>query len=111
MRPIRKEEAELIATLLRGKPNYNSLIDQLEKVYVDDMEDGGMGSIRFGEPGQRKLGKQIAEITLLDLDEVPVSFALNIDQNGDLYELDVFKSDFSPLKQIPTPPYNIIRSD
>ena len=75
---------------------------------VVNLSDGGMGSIRFGELDERRFGEQIAEMTLLDKDGIPVSFALYIDQEGNLFELDVFKSDFSPLKEIPMPPYRTV---
>jgi hypothetical protein len=32
---------------------------------------------------------------------VPVSVALNLDEQGELYELDIWKMDFSPLQRIP----------
>jgi hypothetical protein len=33
---------------------------------------------------------------------VPVSVALNVDQHGELFELDLWKVDFSPLQRIAT---------
>ena len=37
-----------------------------------------------------------------DADGVPVSAALNLDQDHHLFELDVWKVDFSPLQRWPT---------
>ncbi len=106
MRRISQAEVELITALVQGNPQYESQIRQLNNVV--DLSDGGMGSIRFGEVDKRRFGGQIAEISVLDVDGVPVSFALNVDQEGILFELDVFKSDFSPLKEIPMPPYRTV---
>jgi hypothetical protein len=33
-----------------------------------------------------------------DIDGTPVSAALNVDQQGNLYELDIWKVDFSPTQ-------------
>ncbi len=67
------------------------------------MPDGGMGSVRFVQepPEQRIFGEQIAEGLFHDADGVPVSVALNIDQFDDLFELDLWKVDFSPLIRYP----------
>ena len=50
--------------------------------------------------------EEIAEISLLDVDGIMVSFSVNLGTDGELYELDAFKGDFSPLKKFPLPPYN-----
>jgi hypothetical protein len=64
------------------------------------MNDGGMGSLRFVGSADRRFGKCIGEAEFDDLDGVPVSVALNVDQYGQLFELDLWKVDFSPLKRI-----------
>jgi len=76
---------------------------------VEEMNDGGMGSLRFlTKNGEKRIfGDQIAQIQLLDVDGIPLSITVNIDQEGDIFELDIWKVDFSPLKQFPLPPYNL----
>ncbi|WP_420885213.1 DUF6984 family protein, partial [Candidatus Symbiothrix dinenymphae] len=37
----------------------------------------------------------------VDEDGVDVIASLNIDDTGDLYELDIWKTDFSPLIKLP----------
>jgi len=61
----------------------------------------GMGSLRFGGHDNRKFGSCAAETRFLDADGVPVSAALNLDQFGEIFELDLFKADFTSVQQIP----------
>jgi hypothetical protein len=77
---------------------------QIRKMRVQDMPDGGMGSIKFyrGKPRlESEYGKQIAEAAFQDADGVPVSATLSVDKAGDLFEFDVFKADGSPLVRYP----------
>ena len=67
------------------------------------MNDGGMGSIRFDGVDNRKLGKTLIELKYVDDDGIDVSIAVNLDDNGKLYELDFWKVDFSPLRSYPRP--------
>lgn len=62
------------------------------------MDDGGMGSIRFEskKPG-RRLGSDLARETFVDEDGVEVIATLSLDNYGDLFELDIWKVDFSPV--------------
>jgi hypothetical protein len=70
---------------------------------VEDMNDGGMGSVRFIYPDSqiRKMSFELASADYCDDDGVPVSIALNIDDRGDLFELDFWKVNFSPLLKYP----------
>jgi hypothetical protein len=52
----------------------------------------------------RRLGHRIAELQFDDADGVPVIASLNVDQDGDLYELDVWKVDFKPVIRLSPPP-------
>jgi hypothetical protein len=67
------------------------------------MNDGGMGSLRFvgGVPESQKFGESIRQASFADEDGVPVSMSIFIDQQGRLYELDVFKADGSRLINFP----------
>jgi hypothetical protein len=107
MRKLKKEEIDLIAFLLRDKHEYKQFIDELDNLLVEEMNDGGMGSLRFISKSNKKsiLKDEVSIINLKDADGVPVRFALNLNTNGEIYELDVFKGDFSQLKQFPYPPY------
>ncbi len=76
-----------------------------DRLLVETMDDGGMGSLRLFPNGKhkenRKFGDCASEYRFDDIDGVPVLVSLNTDQNGDLFELDVWKTDFSKLKKIP----------
>jgi len=75
-----------------------------ERLLVTDMDDGGMGSIRFWRAGpqeRRRLGGRIAELEFSDADGVTVVASLNVDTEGDLFELDIWKTDFGRLIRYP----------
>jgi len=76
---------------------------KLSSSLVEDMQDGGMGSIRFLTPSKssRQLGKAVAKGEYIDEDGIPVSIVVNVDQDGELYEVDFWKVDFSPLRRYP----------
>jgi hypothetical protein len=76
---------------------------RIAKHQVADLADGGMGSIRFVADHARTLGRCAAEAKYLDGDGTVVSIVLNLDAAGDLFELDIWKVDFTPLLKYPTP--------
>ncbi|MGB2638232.1 MAG: hypothetical protein WAN32_04730 [Candidatus Acidiferrum sp.] len=68
-----------------------------------------MGSIRFVQPDTRAFGKALAEAQYVDSDGIPVSITINVDQNGQLFEVDFWKVDFSPLKRYPKPSELVVK--
>jgi hypothetical protein len=65
-----------------------------------------MGSLKFYNGLQRSAlayGRQVAEAAFQDTDGIPVSLTLSVDKGGELFELDVFKADGSPLIHYPDP--------
>ena len=69
----------------------------LDSLEVRPMSDGGMGSIAIAPfDSSRKLGSSPAECHFYDLDGVPVSAELNLDQNGEPFEIDIWRVDFAP---------------
>ena|ERR1035438_7408438 len=103
-RQLRENERDLIAAMLSGKPFHHELMSDLDARIVEDMQDGGMGSIRFlsGDKGPH-LGAAVAEAEYTDDDGVLVSIVLNTDSNDRLYEVDFWKVDFSHLRRYPLP--------
>ena len=78
-----------------------------EHLRVEPMEDGGMGSLLLRKGASiKQFG--IAKCHFEDSDGVMVSVTLNATENGAPAELDVWKVDFSPLKQWPK--YNQIKN-
>lgn len=103
-RPLNEAELKIIRFFLKA-PKYQRLLEEISNAIVWDDADGGMGSIQFSSrhPGSRILGESVASATFKDEDGVLVTIELNLDQNGDLMEMDFWKVDFSPLKKYPTP--------
>lgn len=103
-RRLRDGETAVIRKLLSASPDGGRFLPRLSHALVREMPDGGMGSLQFcaaAEEQDRVYGGYIAEGAFKDADGVPVSVTLNLDQNGELFELDVFKADFSPLIRYP----------
>ncbi len=103
VRSLKHDERALLAALIAGKPQAVQLLGSLIGARVEEMNDGGMGSLRFCafDASARRLGMQLIEKEFIDSDGVPIMVAINLEEHGDLYELDVWKVDFSPLKQFP----------
>ncbi|MCB2263404.1 MAG: hypothetical protein LGR52_10805 [Candidatus Thiosymbion ectosymbiont of Robbea hypermnestra] len=103
-RPLRIQEQTLLRKMLSGgERQVLEFLKELDSVRVEEMDDNGMGSLRFISESQRdrRPGETIAEAEFLDEDGVTVSAVINVDQQGKLYELDLWKVDFSPLKNWP----------
>ena len=89
-------------------PLINALVQKagieidLQSLEVEEMDDGGMGGLRFSTSKEAsKFGESVAEVSFKDTDSVSVSAALFPDQYGQLFELDIFKADFSKLQKWP----------
>jgi hypothetical protein len=102
-RPLRKEERELLQSLLAATYTPKEIEQRLSHASVQQMEDGGMGSIRFVEPASAKqsFGQEIAAAGYVDSDGVPVDITVNLDKKGNLFEIDFWKVDFSSLLRYP----------
>ena len=102
-RLLRPEEKALLRAMASSCFPESKLEATLQGSEVEDLLDGGMGSIRVvNETGdQRRLGKVISEAEYLDSDGVLVTISINLDQNDNLFEVDFWKVDFSPLCQYP----------
>jgi len=80
-----------------------SITTGLDGALVVEMRDGGMGSIRFLNGSDRRRSRSIAEAEYMDDDGVSVIIELNVDERDKLFELDLWKVDFSPLRRYPNP--------
>ncbi|MCL1960307.1 MAG: hypothetical protein FWG56_00665 [Desulfovibrionaceae bacterium] len=103
MRSLKNEEKALLTALIAGKPQAAKFLCSLVNAHVEEMDDGGMGSVRFcaSDARPRRLGEQLIEKEFVDSDGVPVMVTVNLDDRGNLFELDIWKVDFSPLRQFP----------
>jgi hypothetical protein len=103
-RAITEAERVLVAGLLAACPRSQALVEQLAGARVVDADNGGMGGFAFMSPRtDRVFGETAAEATFVDADGVLGVLQVNLDDSGDLLELDIWKSDFSPLTRLPTP--------
>ena len=102
-RELKRIEIDLIE-YLAGKAKY-----PLDKNWHNDykalpMSDGGMGSIllipKHLLQQDRVFHAQISDCILKDIDNMDILISLNIDQYDFLFELDIWKCDFSPVKEI-----------
>jgi hypothetical protein len=105
MRLLKADEALLIKALLMTNIKLAELIlPVLDSALVENMDDGEMGSLLFissSDNSSRSLGITVAEAEFLDEDGVPVCIALNLDKDSQLFELDVWKVDYSPITRYP----------
>ena len=101
MRKLRTEERNLVQLLL-DQSEYSF---EIEDIDVIDMKDGNMGSITFLSEDlldDRCMAKTIAEMSFKDEDSTLISVSLNIDCKGYLFELDIWKVDFTEVKKYPS---------
>lgn len=94
-----------LLSLLLASADESFPIGDPELLEVEPMDDGGMGSLYFTHPtklrDRRRFGRCVAQTEFTDDDGIVVSASLNVDQDGDLFELDVWKTDFSPVSRLP----------
>ncbi|TGE04922.1 DUF6984 family protein [Hymenobacter fodinae] len=95
-------ELGLLLYMLRDKPAAEHVLSGLPTARVQELADNGMGSLQFVSPRlNRRLGHLLASQWYLDADGVPVLASLYTDTEGELFELDSWKTDNSPLQRIP----------
>ena len=102
MRFLREDEKAFLTRLFQVTNKLNTNLDLLK---VEDMKDGEMGSLYFVTPvktiSERRMGKCISGMQFTDNDNILVLVSLNVDEDDELFELDIWKTDFSPLIQLP----------
>lgn len=98
-RELTKDEEQLIAFLI-SKSSVDIPVNWRENLLAKPLDDGGMGSLFLFYKGthvdkKRKLGLRVSEMTFVDEDGVDIIVSLNVDEKEILYELDVWKVDYS----------------
>lgn len=105
LRRLTEDEERLLIALLRKASLPSDFTSYINNLWVSPMNDGRMGSLKIFPAGDtersRKFSRQCAEIQFTDLDGIIVLASLNLDESDNLYELDIWKTDFSPLVRIP----------
>lgn len=103
-RKLSLSEEKLIEFLIK-KSSFKFGKNWKKNILVCSMDDGDMGSLQLFPKGvqdvHRTFGQQISEHHFKDKDGVDVIASLNVDNTGNLLELDIWKTDFSPLLKLP----------
>ena len=98
-------ELTLLDFLICGVELFEPSEGLLGRLKVADMDDDGMGSLRLFPTGSfapnARFGKRASACQFTDVDGVEVIASLNFDQYGNLYELDIWRTDFGKLIRIP----------
>jgi hypothetical protein len=105
--PLRKPselELQFIAYMIReGKGKMRA--NWSDSLMVAPMDNGGMGSLLLYPDGKvidgRRFGRTLHEVEFRDVDHVTVVAALNLDQDDELLELDIWKVNFDALIRLP----------
>ena len=98
MRTLLDDEIPLLRRLLA----LGGRQERTDHLLIEPLADGGMGSFRIGEfAAVRELGYSVAEVHFSDADGILVTAVLNVDTQDQLFEVDVWKVDFSPLQRWP----------
>jgi hypothetical protein len=100
-RALKPEELALLRSMLESAAR-EDLIEKLDDANVVEMKDGGMGSLRF-ITNATKMDSVLCEAEGVDADGVPLEISINVDEHGSLFELDIWKVDFTPLQSYPQP--------
>jgi hypothetical protein len=96
-RPITSLEKDLIQHLIELIPD-NPKQYQIPS-FVQPLDDGSMGSLQLNDDSY---GRDLIQVQYQDSDGQKVFITLVEGQTGVLFELDMWKVDFSPLLVYPT---------
>jgi len=103
-RKPKENELRLIEFLISSSKFHNTL--SVSRLIVKSLKDGCMGSLKLSKVdnpfnNDRLVGEMVSEFMFKDVDNVKVIASLYIDNYGNLFELDIWKTDFSELIEIP----------
>lgn len=107
MEDVRKPTKDELR-LLRKLVEISSLFtaeDWEKDLLVKPMVADGMGGLYLYNNNnythKRVFGKEVSSIEFYDVDSILIVASLYLDNSGDLFELDIFKTDFTMMKEIP----------
>lgn len=108
-RKLKQEEIQLITYMIKSTKEGERIVPKLPEINVEEMNDGGMGSLRVLVDGKdtRQTGGVLVDKDYYDEDGMLLIVSVILDTDDNFYELDIFKGDFSPLKKIPKVPNNL----
>lgn len=98
------QEFKLIEYLIE-KASINLSSNWKDKLIVQSMDDGRMGSLRLYPDGnileKRIFGRCASEYQFDDVDGIIVIASLYVDNENELFELDIWKTNYESLKKLP----------
>ena len=79
-----------------------------ENLFVQGMDDGGMGSFLIFQDAsdlglKRIFGKQVSDYQFVDDDGITVLVSLYLDKQNKLFEVDIWKTDYNPVITLKVP--------
>jgi hypothetical protein len=98
------EERQLLSALLKQVPHLLLPQGWLDSVRVWSLDDGRMGSFRIAPHStkvQRPGRADVASLEFCDIDGIKVLVSLNLDSEGEPFEVDIWKTNFQPLIRLP----------
>lgn len=107
MEDLRKPTKEELLLLRKLVDISNLFTDKVweKNLLVKPMVDDGMGGLylynSINYVRKRVFGKEVASIEFYDIDGILIVASLYLDTSGDLLELDIFKTDFTMMREIP----------
>lgn len=105
MRLLTEGEARLLRDLLRRANLLHIYKDQIADWMVEDMDDGGMGSVRLHRREvlieNTEMDRKVSELQFRDSDGVLVIASLILNIVGFPFEVDLLKVNSEPLQMIP----------
>jgi hypothetical protein len=103
LRSLTDDERRLLEALVSAAPHVPP--GWSDSLQVQTLDDGNMGSLRLVPKGDlsedRSFGTAVSESRFTDADGVEVIATLYLDREGQLFEMNVWKTDFAPLVSIP----------
>ena len=103
MRELNLQEEKLLEELI-SRSNIKIPSNWKNDLLVSPLHDGKMGSLTLFPHNtlnkERHFGVQVSECQFKDIDGVPVIASLYLDKDNELFELDIWKVDFSKLEMI-----------
>lgn len=104
-RPVEAWECEVLQILASdaGLTSDAASLLHAEAREARTMDDGGIGSVQLMPPsGDTEIAAfDVVERWYVDTDRVLVSFTINLNDSGEIVELDVWKVDCAPLLRPP----------
>lgn len=104
-RTLKAEEKDFLLAII-GEDDPKSIgLGQLDLIFVQELSDGHMGSIRLIQSvfknTNRQFDRKWKEVQFYDDDGVLVLTSILLDKNSCAFELEIWKTDFNPLIRFP----------